>query len=148
MLGSGIAYSYNSGTGIMTLTGIDSFANYEAALALVAYSIDGDNPDNYGASASRTLSYAVFDGLLLSDENDTVITVAGTNDAPVNTTGGAVAANEDDSSVAVTGLSVSDTDDDCAHRHPRGRPRHAHDRHRRGRWRRRRAGHRQRHRHA
>ena len=53
VLGSGIAYSYNSGTGVMTLTGIDSFADYEAALALVAYSIDGDNPDNYGASTSR-----------------------------------------------------------------------------------------------
>ena len=48
VLGSGIAYSYNSGTGVMTLTGVNSFANYEAALALVAYSIDGDNPDNYG----------------------------------------------------------------------------------------------------
>ena len=55
VLGSGIAYSYNSGTGVMTLTGVNSFANYEAALALVAYSISGDNPDNYGTSTSRTL---------------------------------------------------------------------------------------------
>jgi len=110
VLGSGIAYSYNSGTGVMTLTGINSFANYEAALALVAYAIDGDNPDNYGASPTRTLSYSVFDGLLLSDEYDTVVTIQGTNDAPVNTVGGGVATSEDASAVAVTGLSVNDPD--------------------------------------
>jgi len=110
VLGSGIAYNYNAGTGVMTLTGVNSFANYEAALALVAYSIDGDDPDAGGTSTSRTLSYSVFDGLLSSDEYDTVITIVGTNDVPVNTTGGPVAANEDDAAVAVTGLSVSDVD--------------------------------------
>ena len=52
----------------------------------------------------------MFDGLLVSDEYDSVISIAGTNDAPVNTTGGAVAASEDGGAVAVTGLSVSDVD--------------------------------------
>jgi VCBS repeat-containing protein len=113
VLGSGIAYAYNAGTGIMTLTGVNSFADYEAALALVAYSISGDNPDNYGTSTSRTLSYSLFDGLLLSDEYDSVISITGTNDGPVNTTGGPIATNED-TSVAVTGLSVSDVDADPA----------------------------------
>ena len=105
-----IAYSYNGGTGVMTLTGASTFDNYEAALALVSYSISGDNPDNYGASPTRTLSYAVFDGMLYSDEFDTIVTIAATNDGPENTTGGAVAASEDAASVAVTGLSVSDAD--------------------------------------
>lgn len=110
VLGSGIAYSYNGGTGVMTLTGVNNFANYEAALALVAYSIDGDDPTNGGASTTRTLSYSVYDGLLRSDEYDSVINIVDTNDGPVNTTGGAVAASEDGGPVAVTGLAVSDVD--------------------------------------
>jgi len=110
VLGSGIAYSYNGLTGVMTLSGVNSFANYEAALALVAYSISGDDPDAGGTSTARTLSYSVHDGLLASDEYDSVITIAGTNDGPVNTTGGATAANEDDAAVAITGLSVADAD--------------------------------------
>jgi hypothetical protein len=110
-LGSGISYSYNSLTGVMTLTGVNTFDNYEAALAQVAYAISGDNPDNYGTSTSRTLAYSTFDGLLYSDEQTVAINVQDTNDGPVNTTGGAVATSEDAASVAVTGLSVSDVDD-------------------------------------
>lgn len=110
-LGSGISYSYNSLTGVMTLSGVDTFDNYEAALAMVAYAISGDNPDNYGTSTSRTLAYSLFDGLLYSDEQTVALNIQDTNDGPVNTTGGAVATNEDAASVAVTGLSVSDVDD-------------------------------------
>jgi Ca2+-binding RTX toxin-like protein len=109
-LGSGISYNYNGGTGVMTLSGVGSFDEYEAALALVSYSISGDNPDNYGAAPSRTLSYAVFDGLLYSDEQDAIVNVVGTNDGPAGTTGGPVATSEDAGAVAVTGLSVSDVD--------------------------------------
>ncbi|HTU09692.1 MAG TPA: hypothetical protein VMG08_02240 [Allosphingosinicella sp.] len=106
-----ITYSYNALTGVMTLTGASTFANYEAALALVAYSIDGDNPDNFGTSTSRTLSYSVHDGLLVSDEFDTDVSIVGTNDGPTNSTGGPVATSEDSAAVAVPGLSVADPDD-------------------------------------
>ncbi len=109
-LPSGISYSYDGLTGVMTLSGVNTFDNYEAALLLVSYSISGDNPDNYGAAPTRTLSYAVFDGLLYSDEQDANVTIAATNDGPVNTTGGGVATSEDAASVPVTGLSVSDAD--------------------------------------
>jgi hypothetical protein len=110
VLGSGIAYSYNAATGVMTLTGVNSFANYEAALGLVGYSISGDNPDAYGTATTRTLSYSISDGLLSSDEFNATVNVAGTDDAPVNTTGGAVATSEDAASVPIAGLSVSDVD--------------------------------------
>jgi Ca2+-binding RTX toxin-like protein len=110
-LGSGIAYSYNSLTGVMTLSGVNTFDNYEAALSLVSYSIDGDNPDANGTAPTRTISFSLFDGLLFSDEFDTTVNVVDTDDAPVNTTGGAVATSEDAAAVAVTGLSVSDVDD-------------------------------------
>jgi Ca2+-binding RTX toxin-like protein len=109
-LGSGIGYSYNGVTGVMTLTGIGSFDDYEAALQLVSYSISGDNPDAGGAAPTRTISFSVNDGLLVSDEFDTTVNVVNTDDAPVNTTGGAVSATEDGGAVAVTGLSVSDVD--------------------------------------
>ncbi|HEV2748289.1 MAG TPA: hypothetical protein VGW34_13445 [Allosphingosinicella sp.] len=107
-----IAYSYNAATGVMTLSGASSFANYEAALALVSFSISGDNPTGYGAAPTRTLSYSVSDGLLCSDEQDAVVTVAPTNDAPVNIVGGDVSTSEDSAAVAVTGLAVSDVDAD------------------------------------
>ena len=109
-----INYSYNAATGVMTLNGASTFANYEAALALVSYSISGDNPDAYGTSTSRVLGYSVSDGLLHSDENQVTVTIAATNDAPVNTTGGPVDAVEDGGPVAVAGLSVSDVDADPA----------------------------------
>ncbi|HYD13571.1 MAG TPA: cadherin domain-containing protein [Allosphingosinicella sp.] len=105
-----ISYSYNALTGVMTLTGVASFDDYEAALGAVTYSISGDNPDNFGTSTTRTLSYSVNDGLLDSDEFDATVTIVGVNDAPVNVTGGVVATSEDAAGVAVTGLSVSDAD--------------------------------------
>ena len=88
---NGISYSYDSTTGVMTLTGVTSFANYNTMLSLVRYHVTGDNPTNYGAAGTRTLSYSTFDGLLHSDEFHASVTVVGVNDAPVNTAGSAAA---------------------------------------------------------
>jgi VCBS repeat-containing protein len=113
-LGSGISYSFNAGTGTMTLSGIGTFAGYEAALALVSYSISGDNPDGYGAFPTREIAYAVSDGLLTSDEQSVTVDIAATNDGPVNTVGAPFMVLETDGPTAVTGLSVSDVDADPA----------------------------------
>src|SRR5262249_41908901 len=59
-----ISYSYDSTTGAMVLSGADTFAQYQSALALVKYTSSGDNPDNFGADTSRTISWSVSDGLL------------------------------------------------------------------------------------
>jgi hypothetical protein len=107
---NGISYSYDSTTGVMTLTGITSFATYNTVLSLVRYHVTGDNPTNYGAAGTRTLSYSTFDGLLHSDEFNASVTVVGVNDAPVNTPGSAGAAAEDSTSNALTGISVFDVD--------------------------------------
>lgn len=106
----GVTASYNALTGVLTLTGQASEADYQAMLDSVTFSNAGDNPTNYGASTSRTISFTVFDGLISSDPATATVTVAGTNDGPVNVTGGPVATSEDAASVAVTGLSVSDPD--------------------------------------
>jgi VCBS repeat-containing protein len=108
-----IAYSYNAATGVMTLSGVSSFANYEAALSLVSYAISGDNPDAYGASATRGISYSVTDGMMRSDEHDVTVTIGAVNDAPVNVVGGPVSVL-DGAALAITGLSVSDVDADPA----------------------------------
>src|SRR5262249_26964608 len=46
-----ISYSYNSGTGRLTLSGQDSIANYQAALRLVAFSSTVTVPPAGGAAA-------------------------------------------------------------------------------------------------
>ncbi len=114
VLPSGISYSYNGATGVMTLTGAATFAEYQQALALVSYSISGDNPDNYGNTPTREIAFSVTDGLLFSDEETVLVDIAAANDAPVNTTGGPVSLLETDPPAAITGLSVSDVDADPA----------------------------------
>ncbi|HEX8525977.1 tandem-95 repeat protein [Allosphingosinicella sp.] len=113
-LASGISYSFNGTTGVMTLTGAGTFAEYQQALALVSYSISGDNPDGYGAEPTRTIAFSVTDGLISSDEQSVSVDIASTNDAPVNTIGGPVSILEDSPPIAITGLSVSDVDADPA----------------------------------
>jgi len=113
--GTNITVSWNQATSTLTLTGYDTLANYEAALAAVHYQATGDNPTNYGANPSRTVTWTVSDGALgipggSQNSATTTLTIAADNDAPVNTTGGAVATNEDAASVAIPGLSVSDVD--------------------------------------
>jgi Ca2+-binding RTX toxin-like protein len=124
---NGLTFNYNSATGGMTLTGISTFNNYEATIAMVRFHTSGDNPTNYGAATNRTISWAVSDGLNHSDPVSTTVTVTGINDAPVNTAGAAMNFTEDTTghagaagvpptapSNAVTGISVFDVDADPA----------------------------------
>ncbi|QAY77373.1 tandem-95 repeat protein [Sphingosinicella sp. BN140058] len=106
---NGIAYGYDDATGLLTLSGVASFDDYEAALSLVAYSISGDNPDDYGASPTRTLSYQTFDGLLYSDTVEATVAVVDTNDAPVAPATGTVSTIEGSPSAAQA-IGASDVD--------------------------------------
>src|SRR5262249_15383832 len=54
---SGITGSYNTGTGVLTLSGTSSVANYQAALRAVTYGDASHNP----SGATRTISYQVTD---------------------------------------------------------------------------------------
>src|SRR6185369_894338 len=53
----GITGSYNSGTGVLTLSGTTSVANYQTALRAVTYQNGSDNP-----TASRTITFSATDG--------------------------------------------------------------------------------------
>ncbi|QCJ85430.1 beta strand repeat-containing protein [Bradyrhizobium sp. WBAH23] len=109
---NGITGSYNASTGVLTLTGSSSVANYQAALRSVTYSNSGDNP----SGATRTISYQVDDGQTVSHASNIVtstVTVIPVNDAPVNTVPGAQTTNVN-TTKAITGLSIFDADSDGA----------------------------------
>jgi VCBS repeat-containing protein len=108
-----ISFSYNSANGVMTFTGDDTFAAYQNALNSVQFGSTSENPTNYGNDQSRTLTYTVTDGLLNSDPATTSLTVVGTDDAPVNNGVSGKSGNED-TQIAITGLSVTDVDADPA----------------------------------
>ncbi|WP_439409100.1 VCBS domain-containing protein [Bradyrhizobium sp. DASA03076] len=109
---SGITGSYNASTGVLTLTGSSSVANYQAALRSVTYSNSGDDP----SGATRTISYQVDDGQTVSHASNIVsstVAVIPVNDAPVNTVPGAQTTNVN-TTKAITGLSIFDADADGA----------------------------------
>ena len=87
---NGISGSYDSGTGVLTLTGSASVANYQAALRSITFSSTSDNPTNFGADTSRTISWQVNDGALDSTAATSTVNITAVNDAPVVTAGATV----------------------------------------------------------
>jgi|GEM_PF-2319857 len=76
--GGAIAYSYDSTTGVLTLTGTASKADYEAALRLVAFNSSSQTP-----GTSRTVTWTVNDGSAPSADRTTTIAVTASDDPPV-----------------------------------------------------------------
>ena len=72
---NGITGSYNAGNGTLTLVGGGSLVNYQAALESVTYGFDPAtaNPAPNG-DTSRTLSFTVTDGTLLSAAATSTVT--------------------------------------------------------------------------
>jgi hypothetical protein len=81
--GYNITASYNAATGVLTLTGIDTVANYQHVLHLVKFSSTSANPTDYGTDTSRTLSWQVSDGTLASNTVTSSVTVVGVDQVPV-----------------------------------------------------------------
>ena len=108
---NGITGSYNSGTGVLTLSGSSSVANYQAALRSVTYADSSDNP----SGLTRTVSYQVDDGSASNHASNVVtstVSVTPVNDAPVlNANGGSLSYTENQAATAIDGaLTVSDAD--------------------------------------
>jgi hypothetical protein len=99
-----ITGSFDPLTGKLTLTGSDTVANYQAALASVTYVNTSENP----SGLARTVTIVANDGALNSVAKTDTINVTPVNDAPVTTAGGTLsyienqAASVIDSSVTVT----------------------------------------------
>jgi hypothetical protein len=108
---NGITSSYNSTTGVLTLSGTASVAAYQAALAAVTYSNTSDNP----SGLTRTVSFQVDDGSAANNLSNVVtatVSVTPVNDAPViANVSGSVSTNENTSVtlIAPTGT-VTDVD--------------------------------------
>ncbi|MFI5428897.1 beta strand repeat-containing protein [Aeromicrobium sp. UC242_57] len=73
-----ITGSYNASTGVLTLSGTATVAEYQAALRAVKYHNTSDTP----STVTRTVTYSVSDGEL-SDSDTATVTVTAVNDAPV-----------------------------------------------------------------
>ena len=91
---NGITGSYSSSTGILTLTGSASIANYQTALRSITFSSASDNPTNFGNDITRIVTWQVNDGAANSTAATTTLIVAAVNDAPVVTAGATVGFTE------------------------------------------------------
>jgi hypothetical protein len=78
VLPAGITGNYNSGNGLLTLSGTSSVANYESALRSIIYSNTSDNP----LSVPRTVSFAVNDGAITSNIINSTINIIALSDIP------------------------------------------------------------------
>src|SRR5207302_5325028 len=108
---NGISGSYNAGTGVLTLTGVASVANYQAALRSVKYTNSSANP----STATRTVSFQVDDGSAFNNLSNTAtrdIDVSAVNTAPtITTSSGATPYTEGDPATTIdSALTVSDPD--------------------------------------
>jgi hypothetical protein len=107
---NGISGSYNSGTGVLSLTGNSSVANYQTALRSITFTNTSENP----STATRTVSFQVTDSSAAASNVVTRdVTVAAANDAPVVTTsGGSTSYSEGAAATPVdSGVTVTDADD-------------------------------------
>ncbi|MBS0495873.1 MAG: tandem-95 repeat protein, partial [Proteobacteria bacterium] len=108
---SGITGSWNASTGMLTLSGTASVADYQAALRSVTYFNNSNQPTQF----DRYVSFAVTDDFgAVSAGATRQIHVTLVNDAPVNSVPGAQTVNEDAtlvfSSANGNSISVSDVD--------------------------------------
>ncbi|MEI6615285.1 MAG: cadherin-like domain-containing protein, partial [Cyanobium sp. ELA507] len=80
---NGISGAYNAASGVLSLSGSATVAQYQAALRSVGYSSSSENPT--ASSASRSISWLVNDGGAannLSAPAYSTITLTSVNDAP------------------------------------------------------------------
>jgi len=75
---NGIIGSYNAATGVLTLSGTASVANYQAALRSVSYRNSSDAP----STAVRTITWTASDATDISDPLTSTVSVTPVNDAP------------------------------------------------------------------
>ncbi|MBF0130961.1 MAG: putative Ig domain-containing protein, partial [Magnetococcales bacterium] len=112
---NGISGLYNSATGVLTLSGTASLANYQTALRSVTFTSTSDDPT--ATAASRTVTWAVTDansdgvGAQTSTGVTSTINLIATADAPVVTAGGTSKAVNGAAIVIDSTITVSDADD-------------------------------------
>ncbi|WP_210240532.1 Ig-like domain-containing protein [Mesorhizobium sp. B3-1-3] len=84
------ASSYNSGTGVLTLTGSATLAAYQTALHQIVFSNASDNPN----TTDRSITVVVNDGSANSNTATSTIHVTAVNDVPIIDLNGAGIGND------------------------------------------------------
>ncbi len=105
---NGISGSYNSGTGVLTLTGTASVDHYRQALRRVNFKTTNGNP-----TPTKVVDFQVNDGQVVSNVPTKQVQVAGVNDLPAIATSSSSASYLKGSAPQAVngGLTVSDPDD-------------------------------------
>ena len=99
---------YDPGTGVLTLTGVGTLAEYETALQQIFYSSTSDDP----GTADRLIDVVVNDGVNDSNVAAALISVTATNDAPAITVDPSATYVEDAAPVLLSpSASLTDLDD-------------------------------------
>ena len=106
----GISGTWTSATGTLTLTGISSVANYQAALRSVTYQNTSEKP----STLTRSVTFTATDGGLTSAAAIRQIAVSSINDPAVNTVPGTQPGTEDAPVIFSAGngnqISIADVD--------------------------------------
>ena len=105
--GTSIVANYNPGTGVLSLTGSDTLANYQQVLRTVTYDNSSDTPN----TTARTIEVAAHDGMTGSNTAIATLSIFANNDDPT--------ANPDadtvvEGAVVTIDLAANDTDPDNA----------------------------------
>ncbi|MGB8437385.1 MAG: DUF4347 domain-containing protein, partial [Burkholderiales bacterium] len=97
---AGITANYNSGTGVLTLTGNVALATYQTLLRTVAFSSTSDDPTLNGTRTARTITWS------LTDANSDS---AGAGTGTATTTVNVIAVNDPPAAPGLDLLAISDT---------------------------------------
>jgi len=103
-----IVGTWTAASGLLTLTGTDTLANYEIALESVTYSNADENP----STLARTVSWQVNDGSANSNIAISTINLVAVNDAPVAVADSYTVA-EDGTLIVAAGVGVLANDTDA-----------------------------------
>src|SRR5690606_19486975 len=106
--GTSIVAAYNSGTGVLALSGSDSTANYQTVLRTVTYLNTSTAPNE----TARVVSFVANDGTGNSNVAISTVSVVGVNTVPSFTAGAAVSINEDAGAQAIANWATSINDND------------------------------------
>lgn len=108
---NGITGSYDAASGVLTLSGSATLAQYETALQSITYRNTSQNPD----VNTRTITFEVNDGSDVSNTGTATVAVISVNDAPTlssSNNGTTVDYDVDGSAVIVDDqIAISDVDD-------------------------------------
>ena len=111
-----VSTSYDSSTGVLTLSGTDTVANYQTVLRSATYISTSEDPTS--ASRSRTVTFTLSDSNsdgvgAQSGSTSRNIDITAVNDPPVvATTSGSIAYTENASEITIdSAAAISDSDD-------------------------------------